>query len=137
MKVAALHHISLACRDIDRSRTFYRDVFGLIELKRPPFRRSGAWLGTGTLEVHLTEYPDGSLRGNKGIDRDDTHFAIRVADFEAAMTRLQANGFREDAPAQDPLRVLVDRKSLAGYPQAYLVDPDGYGIEINAAGRSM
>ena len=63
----------------------------------------------------------------------DTHFAIRVENFDEAVSDLMAKGFREDAAEDDPMRLIVSRNSVAGYPQAYLLDPDRHVIEFNAA----
>ena len=38
--------------------------------------------------VHLNLNPDGTFRNRKVIDGNDVHFAIRVGDFEAAVTHL-------------------------------------------------
>ena len=90
------------------------------------------WLDSGSLQIHLTVNPNGTYRRDRRIDTTDSHFALRVEDFEEATRHLYACGFREDAPANDPDRLLIDHKSAAGYPQAYLLDPDQHLIEINA-----
>jgi hypothetical protein len=74
--------------------------------------------------------PRGSFRtGN--IDNDDCHFAFRIDDFDGALATLTANGFREDAAEDDPMRVMVRRNGLAGFLQLYLLDPDRNIIETN------
>jgi glyoxylase I family protein len=58
--------------------------------------------------VHLTLYPTGSFRtGN--IAAADCHFAFRTDNFDGALATLTANGFREDAAEDDPMRVMVCR----------------------------
>ena len=75
---------------------------------RPPFKSVGAWLACGALQLHLTLYPPGSFRtGN--IDGDDSRFAFRTDDLEGALATPTANGFREDAAEDDPMRVMVRR----------------------------
>ena len=71
--------------------------------------------------------PDGN------IDGDDSHFAFRTDDFDGALATLTANGFREDAAEDDPMRVMVRRNGLAGFPQLFLLDPDRNIVEINGA----
>jgi glyoxylase I family protein len=139
----ALHHVNLIVTDLPRSLAFYQNLFGLTIMERPPFKSVGAWLACGALQVHLTLHPPGSFRtGN--IDNDDgvhlmkpmpqlCHFAFRTDDFDGALATLTANGFREDAAEDDPMRVMVRRNGPAGFPQLYLLDPDRNIIEINGA----
>jgi hypothetical protein len=72
------------------------------------------------------------MRGTKPIDSRDIHFAMRVRDFGEALDKLSALGYREEAAADDPLRMIVNRHATAGFPQIYVMDPDHNVIEINA-----
>jgi glyoxylase I family protein len=130
---AFLHHVSIITSDLPRALTFYRDTLGLKQMARPPFSIGGAWLEAGSSQIHLIDYPDGTFRRRSSIDNNDVHFALRVAGFEAALMELSEKGYREDAEENDPRRVLVKRTGLAGFPQAYLLDPDQHVVEINAA----
>ena len=133
MKITMLHHVSIVTSDLERSAAFYSDVLGLPALPRPPFAIGGAWFALGPDEIHLVVNSDGTFPRKSAIDRNDTHFAIRVENFDEAVSDLMAKGFREDAAEDDPMRLIVSRNSAAGYPQAYLLDPDRHVIEINAA----
>ena len=133
MQISALHHVALVSTDIARSIKFYRDMLGFEVISRPPFKIGGAWLASGPVEIHLIDNPQGTFRDDVSIDTGDTHFALRVADFEAAVARLQSKGFRPEAATGDPMCLSINRNSIAGYPQAYLLDPDRNIIEINAA----
>ena len=133
MKVSFLHHVSLATTDAARSAKFYQDMFGVELLPRPPFNFAGAWFALGPTQIHLVENAAGTMRKSTRIDTADTHFAIRVDDFDAAMRHLLAKGFREDAGPDDPMRILILRQGIVGFPQAYLLDPDRHVVEINAA----
>jgi glyoxylase I family protein len=80
-------------------------------LERPPFKNAGAWLACDALQVH------GSFRtGN--VDGADCHFAFRTDDFEGALHLLIANGFREDAAEDDPMRVMIRRDGPGRFPSA-------------------
>ena len=131
MSSLALHHVAIVVRDLAVSLPFYRDVFGLTELERPPFSIGGAWLGAGDQQVHLVVHPEGTFR-DRGIDRNDGHFAFRTDDFEAAVSRLAALGFGENAQDEDR-RVEIYRTGIAGFPQLYMCDPDRNIVEINGA----
>jgi catechol 2,3-dioxygenase-like lactoylglutathione lyase family enzyme len=128
-----LHHVSLAVTDIDRSRQFYLELFGLERLPRPPFDSVGEWLGVGPLQVHLIQYPAGTFRRQRDPSTVDTHFAFNTRDFDGFLTHAAACGFREDAPEGDPKRLLMRRHGPAGFPQVFLLDPDNNTIEVNGA----
>jgi glyoxylase I family protein len=130
---AFVHHVSLATSDLPRALAFYRDVLGLKQVDRPNLSNAGAWLETGHSQIHLIDYAEGTFRRKNVIDNQDVHFALRVADFEAAVQELAEKGYREDAGENDPKRVLVRRESPVGFPQIYLMDPDQHVVEINAA----
>lgn len=134
MSQLALHHVAVIVTDLGKSLPFYRDVFGLAEIERPPFPFPGAWLACGALQVHLIAHPDGgTFRTDPAINRNDLHFAFRTDDFEGMIVKLTAMGFREDADDGDPMRMLVNRNAMAGFPQIYLLDPDRNIVEINGA----
>ncbi|MDE1991065.1 MAG: VOC family protein [Rhizobiaceae bacterium] len=133
MSLLALHHVSIITADLTKSLPFYRDVFGLAEIPRPNFAIPGAWLACGDLQVHLIFNPEGTFRRSPVIDRNDWHFAFRTDDFDAAIDRLAALGFRDDLPPDDPKCLLVLRSGPAGFPQVYLLDPDLNIVEINGA----
>lgn len=129
-----LHHVSLMVTDAQRSATFYTDVLGLRQLERPAFKSKGPWLTTGSLQVHLVQYkPDAPPPARRVPAPDDMHFGMNTADFEGFVRRLQAWGYSEDAPADDPLRIVIRRDGPAGFPQVYLLDPDCNVIEVNGA----
>ena len=133
MNILQLHHVSIATGDLDRSARFYGRVLGLEQIPRPPFDTVGIWLESGPVQIHLIDNKGGTFRSNRSIATNDSHFALRVTDFKAALDHLTACGFREDLPDGDPLRIVIRRTNVAGYPQAYILDPDGNVVEINAA----
>lgn len=128
-----LHHVSIVATDLARSVAFYRSVFGLEQIERPPFSTDGAWFACGALQVHIIINPAGTFRRAATIDTADGHFAFRTDDFEGCIRGLIAKGFREDGPDGDPWRLRLRRNGPAGFPQAYLLDPDRNIIEINGA----
>jgi glyoxylase I family protein len=133
MEIQALHHVTLTATDLELSRRFYREILGLREIERPPFPFPGAWFEVaGGQQLHLIVHDQATLRGRKGIDTRDNHFAIRVADYGAALDFLRSKGYREDAGALDLKKMRLQPHGTAGFPQVYILDPDRHVIEINA-----
>jgi catechol 2,3-dioxygenase-like lactoylglutathione lyase family enzyme len=128
-----LHHVAITTGNLERSLAFYSGILGLRQIDRPPFDIAGAWLVSGSCQVHLINHPSGTFRTSNIVDINDIHVALRVADFEETLRLLASKGFREDAPEGDPMRLVVRRKGVAGFPQAYFLDPDLHIVEINAA----
>jgi glyoxylase I family protein len=133
MMPVLLHHVSLVVSDLQRSATFYEDMFGLERMVRPPLRSEGVWLSCGpSLQLHLIRNPVGSFRSGP-VDSGDVHFALRTDDFEGMLERLEAAGFSADAPVESPMRMLVNRSGRVGFLQLYVLDPDRHIVEINSA----
>lgn len=128
-----LHHVSLVTVDPEISAEFYQSIFQVRRLTRPPFKIEGVWLDCGpSLQLHLTKHPLGNFRTG-GVDNNDVHFAFRTDDFEGTFERLLERGYREDAPQDDPMKMLVNRTGMAGFLQLYVMDPDRNIIEVNTA----
>jgi catechol 2,3-dioxygenase-like lactoylglutathione lyase family enzyme len=133
MEIRSLHHVTLTSTNLERSRRFYREVLGLREIERPPFPFPGAWFEVaGGQQLHLIVHSDATLRGEKGIDTRDNHFAIRVANYRAVVESLRARGYHEDGDSLDMMKMRLQPNSVAGFPQVYILDPDRHVIEINA-----
>jgi len=120
--VDSLHHVTLPVRDLERSKRFYGGLLGLQEIERPPFGFPGAWFALGDGQLHLVADGGGTYREDARIRPRDSHFAIRVESFDDAVELLRSSG----------TEIKVDRHSVTGFPQLYLVDPDGHVIEVNA-----
>jgi len=112
-----LTHISLAVRDPDRSLAFYAQVFGVREYFRSEHQIQVQ--GPGPYDVIAFERAGDSAGAQGGI----THFGFRLttpADIDEAVTAVERAGGR-----------IVRRGEFSpGYPFVYVLDPDGYEIEI-------
>ena len=114
MEPLGLHHVSINVDDVEAARRFYVDVLGLTERRdRPAFSFGGAWLDAGDQQVHLIEAPPPPELGQ--------HFAMAVADLDAAVAELRDRGI----DVSDPQPVGTRR-------QAFLTDPAGNRVELQA-----
>lgn len=123
IQIDQLHHVSLLVRELERSRTFYRDILGLVEMERPAFDFPGAWfrVGHSGQQLHLIVHPGQTLRTGE-IDTRDGHFAMRVSSYRSVLETLEQHGIEYKA---NPV-------SRAGFAQIFILDPDRNIVEFNA-----
>lgn len=125
--VNGFHHVSIQCRDYDRSLRFYQEALGLKEVigwGEAPGRAIMLDAGDGCC-VELFERPTGGWSQEKGCLQ---HFALKTNDCAAATERARAAG----AP------VIVEPKDveLSARPKplkvriAFCKGPDGEEIEF-------
>ena len=131
MRIVGLHHVTLPCVDLERSRRFYRDVIGLAELDRPPFPVPGCWFALGPSQLHLFDHTDGTIRRSPTIDTRDLHVAIAVSDVEAVIQSLVSHGYSEQLPEDHPQHIRRG-SGIAPFAQVFVKDPDRHILELNA-----
>ncbi len=132
MRLTGLHHVTLICRDLDRTTSFYRDLLGLALVHQatndddPDSRHFyfGDPQGTPGTLVSFLEYP-GLPQGVVGAGATH-HLAFTVESSE------------EQAAWPDYLRThgvqctdVFDRGAMRSI---YLRDPDGHILEIATRG---
>ncbi len=133
MRIEALHHVSLPVTDLRRSEEFYEQVLCLGRVPRPDFDFPGAWFGIGkTQQLHLIVFTEQTFRTGKALATRDIHLAVRVGSYQDTLRFLRSKGYDENNP-DDFLRLILQPKGRAGFPQIYILDPDRHIIEINAA----
>ena len=114
MQILGIHHVALNVVELDEAVSFYERVLGLsARPDRPADPGPGAWLAGDGFEVHLSvgETPT----------RVGQHFAIEVADFDAAFVEISGSGADVRAPQDSGDR---------GIRQFYVADPARNWIEI-------
>jgi glyoxylase I family protein len=113
MQPLGVHHVSINVRDAAEGVVFYTGVLGLTaRTDRPDFGFGGAWLDIGGQQVHLIE---AEVPANHG-----QHFAIQVADLDAAIEELRSSGIDVRSPS-----------GVGTARQAFLQDPSGNSIELH------
>jgi catechol 2,3-dioxygenase-like lactoylglutathione lyase family enzyme len=117
LRTHGLSHLSLAVRDPERSLKFYKTVFGVKEYYRDA--DSIQVLGPGRKDVLAFE-KDHILAGKGG---GLTHFGFRLTkpgDIDTAVALVQLAGGK----------ILSRGEFTPDSPYAFILDPDGYEIEI-------
>jgi catechol 2,3-dioxygenase-like lactoylglutathione lyase family enzyme len=113
LQISQLDHVSVIITDIERSRHFYRDLLGLKEIAKPrTFDFIALWFDLGNMHVHL-------LLKDQADSISARHFALRVADAQAARACLQARGLK-----------INETTVIPGSDRFFIHDPDGNRIEI-------
>lgn len=114
MEFAGVHHVSLNVGDLEQAARFYTEILGLEILPRPDFGFPGMWLDAGAQQIHLMQVEHHATPGGQ-------HFALRVADLDAAAKELAAKGVDLRGPFEIP----------GAGRQCFLRDPAGNLIELN------
>lgn len=124
IETEGLTHIHLVVRDLQRSLAFYAQVFGMEEMFREGadlvFLRTPGSRDTVTLNAD----PEHE-RGEPGVSGGIAHFGfrlLRAADMDRAVDEIEAAGGT----------LLRRGEHSTGELFAYVSDPDGYTIEIDA-----
>jgi glyoxylase I family protein len=108
----SLHHVSVMVDDLAAATDFYVHRLGLQQrTDRPGTLGPGVWLDVGSAQVHLIQGTAPNAAGQ--------HFALGVADLDAAVAELRDAGITVGEP-----------KSIGAGRQAFLSDPSGNGIEL-------
>ncbi len=111
--VTQLDHCSVIITDVERSRSFYRDLLGLKEIAKPrTFDFVVVWFDLGNQHLHL-------LLKDRPDSISARHFALRVADVAAVRRHFADKGI----PIQETT-------PIPGADRFFIFDPDGNRIEI-------
>ncbi|GMH40970.1 hypothetical protein BSKO_08880 [Bryopsis sp. KO-2023] len=90
LPLRSLNHISLLCKDVERSRHFYRDILGFFEILRPQsFDFEGCWLFGHGIGVHLIEGKPVSKPA--AINPRSDHLSFQSDSLEVVKNMLQSN----------------------------------------------
>ncbi len=144
-------HLNIVVSDMAESTRFYRALFGMsvaldCDLSGPWFEAVTGYPGARArcvilgaadpgFRIELLRYLSPPGRTEPATRRLVTeglrHFAVRVADIDAALALARSLGYAEGVePVQVPLSILP-----AGKRMAYISDPDGVVLELAEYGR--
>jgi glyoxylase I family protein len=135
LRIAGLHHLTLLCKDVERSVAFYRNLLGMRLVKQTVNEddRGARHLFFGDEEgrpgtlITCLEYPD---LDEGTVGRGSTHhFALAVGSEE------ELAGWRDYLTAQGiPVTDVMDRTY---FKSVYLRDPDGHIVELATHGPGL
>lgn len=117
MGATRINHVSIVANDLEESRRFYEDVFGLERLPSPNFGMPVNWFRIGDAQLHLFQ-SDTQVTGTQ-------HVGLEVDDFEGVYRRLLELGMFEPEGYFAQMVELPE-----GAVQMYFRDPSGNLVEI-------
>lgn len=135
LRIAGLHHVTLLCKDVERSLGFYRNLLGMRLVKQTTNEddRGARHLFFGDEEcrpgtlVTCLEYPD---LDEGTVGRGSTHHLALAVETEEELA-----GWRDYLTAQGiPVTDVMDRTY---FKSVYLRDPDGHIIELATQGPGL
>ncbi len=129
--LTGLFHIAIKTGDLARTRRFYLDVLGMVEVARPEFGFPGAWIAApvpgGGAIFHI--YAGGPALGRDGVVPSGTgaidHVSVAAVGFHAMRERLRRHAL--------PFREFVVPGTTIW--QVFVYDPSGVQLEITFEGR--
>ncbi|UJR29376.1 hypothetical protein I4U23_010588 [Adineta vaga] len=122
-----LNHIAITVSDVGKSLSFYVDILGLQQIRRPSFDRHGAWLTMGNVELHL-------IKGIPTLPSVDnlqvSHLALETPNINQVLTKLHELNIdvRQNLSVTSAHKMIEKHKPLI--TQYFFNDPDGYYIEL-------
>jgi glyoxylase I family protein len=125
LHLARLHHAAIICSDYPRSRDFYTRILGLrvlaenLRAERQSYKLDLA-LADGS-QIELFSFPTPPARASRPEACGLRHLAFAVADLDANIASLQADGV-----AVEPVRV----DEFTGRRFTFFADPDGLPLEL-------
>jgi lactoylglutathione lyase len=118
VSTARFTHVSVHADDLEVSKRFYVEVFGMEPVPSPDFEQPVEWLQLGDQQLHLF------LRETPAPEYH--HIGLHVDDFERVYEIARERGIFDRGVFAPDVRVLND-----GAVQMYLRDPAGNLVEVN------
>lgn len=128
MFAQGIHHVAIICSDYERSKHFYVNLLGLLIIQET-FRadrhsyKLDLDVGNGGA-IELFSFPDPPDRPSQPEACGLRHLAFKVADLDASVAYLTANGIAVEAIRLD---------ALTNKRFTFFKDPDGLPLELYEA----
>lgn len=140
--ITGFFHVAVTTANIEQSLRFYRDGLGLHVARRAKASSTAReiWaLDPDDVDIAFLEVPGGVLielfefhgierhpASSRPCDPASSHFCLYVNEIEALHERMAELGFR----SRSGRVVTIADGPLQGCKAVYLIDPDGYHVEL-------
>ncbi|MCL1077815.1 VOC family protein [Parashewanella spongiae] len=121
-----LEHINLVIKDIPRALEFYQAAFPHWQVrgggKSEWYGKPRNWIHFGD-DYNYISFSDHGKRENRDLKGDQVglaHFAYRVDNISALITRLESAGFE----------IAINGAQDSTQKSVYFIDPDGFEVEF-------
>ncbi len=123
--MSLIRHVALRTQDMERSRFFYEQIFGLKFLR---YVGDGCYLTDGTVNLTFIQYDGEPPRPTLAYAGEYIHLGLIVEDLQETYHRLRAEGFtilREDIKTEKAF-------DYSHVPEGSfkVADPDGNVLDI-------
>lgn len=124
--MARIKHIAMRTDDVEKTSTFYKEVFGL---KQVGLGRNGVYLSDGHINLAiLRRQPEIEGGDRVGID----HLGFKVDDVQGTLSVLKQLG---GEAITDPVSVIPTNPSHAqSYYEIKCLGPDGQVVDVSGSG---
>jgi catechol 2,3-dioxygenase-like lactoylglutathione lyase family enzyme len=121
-----IKHIAIRTDDVEKTSTFYKEVFGLQQVG---LGRNGVYLSDGHINLAILRRQPEIEGGDKvGID----HLGFKVDDVHETLSALKQRG---GEPVTDPVTVIpTDPSDAQSYYEIKCLGPDGQVIDVSGSG---
>lgn len=122
--IRGVHHIAVICSDYARSKRFYVEALGLPVIREVYREERGSWkcdLDAGNAQIELFSFPAPPPRPTRPEAAGLRHLAFTIADIDAEIARLHAQGVETEPVRVDP---------CTGQRFTFFADPDGLPLEL-------
>lgn len=124
--MARIKHIAMRTDDVEKTSTFYKEVFGL---KQVGLGRNGVYLSDGHINLAiLRRQPEIEGGDRVGID----HLGFKVDDVQGTLSVLKQLG---GEAITDPVSVIpTDPSHAQSYYEIKCLGPDGQVVDVSGSG---
>ena len=125
--MAKIKHIAIRTVDVEKTSTFYKEVFGLHQVG---LGQNGVYLSDGHLNLAILKSHREGEEGPSGLGIE--HLGFQVEDVDETLAKLRQLGGK---PMLDPVKVSpTDPSNPQSYYEIKCLGPDDQIIDVSTSG---